>query len=138
MNLLKQYSTFCLLLLLFIRCNNMKNNLSWDNLLVFKVCTTELPNTNFSTISTKDIDSLSFIYVNINEAKDVLKKSKAIDKSYLWKGAILGIMRFSDGKEYKVKISNYGAFFEIIELKQKFEIRENEASNTWYKIISQN
>ena len=65
------------------------------------------------------------------------------DDTLLLKGTFLGIVRYEDGQEFQLAISNYGGFFKVIDTGEQFRftalshsIYENQRSaaltNVWY------
>lgn len=69
-----------------------------------------------------------------NNDLSILKKSKFINETVLWKGDNLGILTTNDNKSILIKISYYGDFFSVVGEKGYY-VFDGEEKENWSEML---
>lgn len=82
------------------------------------------------------LENGNWIELNLNDSKEILKMAKMKRNSfYIWKGDKKGILTFKNGKKIEMKISYYGGFFYLPDLKTYYEIPKQHREK-WEELIN--
>ncbi|HLO79420.1 MAG TPA: hypothetical protein VK166_00590 [Chitinophagaceae bacterium] len=112
----------------------LKTNINWDKLQSIEVYTDSTVGENFEKMSDMDLSGKEHYKLDIEQAKPILKRAKTeVQLLTIWKSYKYAVAHFSEGKPLRMKISDYGGFFLILNYGRKYQVRESDIE-AWEKL----
>jgi hypothetical protein len=112
----------------------LKTRINWDKLVSIEVYTDSTVDDNFEKMSDIDLSGKQHYKVDIEQAKPILKSAKAeVQLLTIWKSYEYAVANFTEGKPLRMKVSDYGGFFLILNYGRKYQVRKSDIE-AWEKL----
>jgi hypothetical protein len=112
----------------------VKTKIDWDKLQSIEVYTDSTLGKDFEKMEDVDLTRKAHHGLDLEKAKLLLEKSKTeVQVVTVWKGHQYAVATFSEGKPLRLKVSNYGGFFFVLNFGRKYQIRKSDI-DAWDKL----
>jgi hypothetical protein len=112
----------------------LKTKVNWDKLVSVEVYTDSTLGKDFEEMKDVDLSGKAHFTVDPEQAKALLKGSKTeVQILTVWRDYRYAVAHFSEGKPLRLKLSNDGGFFFVLNYGRKYEIRESDME-AWNKL----
>jgi hypothetical protein len=115
---------------------SLKTKIDWTKIQSVEVYTDSTHWKDFEKMKDVDLNSRAHYNLDLDQAKKLFGKAKTeVQIITVWKGYKYAVVYFSEGKPLRLKVSDYGGFFLVLNFGRKYEIRKPDlqAWNTLWK-----
>lgn len=104
---------------------SFKTKIDWRKMQAVEVYTDSTEWKAFEKMKDVDLDSKAHYSLNLEQAKELFDKAKTeVQFLTVWRGYRYAVVYFEEGKPLRLKVSNDGAFFIVLNFGRKYEIRK--------------
>jgi hypothetical protein len=114
----------------------VKTRIDWEKMQAIEVYTDSTIWKDFEKMKDVDLDSKAHYTLNLEQAKILFEKAKTeVQIVTIWKEYKYAVVYFNEGKPLRLKVSNYGGFFLVLNFGRKYQVKDEdlEAWNTLWK-----
>lgn len=112
----------------------IKTRIDWNKLQSVEVYSDTALGKDFEKMKDVDLQGKARYTLDVEQARALLKRSRTeVQVVTIWKGHKYAIAHFSEGKPLRLKVSNNGGFFFVLNYGRKYEIREADLE-AWNKL----
>jgi hypothetical protein len=114
----------------------IKTRIDWEKMQAIEVYTDSTIWKDFEKMKDVDLDSKAHYTLDLEQAKKLFGKAKTEAQILtIWKEYKYAVVYFNEGKPLRLKVSNYGGFFLVLNFGRKYQVKDEdlEAWNTLWK-----
>jgi hypothetical protein len=114
----------------------IKTKIDWTKMQSIEVYSDSTTWKDFEKMRDVDLNSKAHYTLNLEQAKKVFGKAKTeVQIVTVWKEFKYAVVYYNEGKPLRLKVSNYGGFFLVLNFGRKYEIKEADLAD-WNKLWS--
>jgi hypothetical protein len=105
----------------------IKTKIDWEKMQGIEVYTDSAIWKDFEKMKDVDLDSRANYTLDLEQAKKLFGKAKTEAQILtIWKEYKYAVVYFSEGKPLRLKVSNYGGFFLVMNFGRKYQIKDED------------
>jgi hypothetical protein len=105
----------------------IKTKIDWEKIQGIEVYTDSAIWKDFEKMKDVDLDSRANYTLDLEQAKKLFGKAKTEAQILtIWKEYKYAVVYFSEGKPLRLKVSNYGGFFLVMNFGRKYQIKDED------------
>jgi hypothetical protein len=114
----------------------IKTRIDWTKMQSIEVYTDSSEWKDFEKMKDVDLNSKAHYTLDLEQAKELFGKAKTeMQIVTIWKEYKYAVVYFNEGKPLRLKVSNYGGFFLVMNFGRKYKVKEADLAN-WNKLWS--
>jgi hypothetical protein len=123
-----------LLLLVIFSCSGLANK---KKISTKKIKEFILYNTMSEGLNADIKDLSAFRSKSFNDSATValLGSAVRVPGNYIWKGAMIGVIRYGEGDSIKIKVSRYGGFFKSFSDNKYYSFPDQNSIKKWDNLV---
>ena len=104
---------------------SLKTKIDWTKMQAVEVYKDSAVWKDFEKMKDVDLDSKEHYTLNLEQAKKIFSKSKTeVQIVTVWREYKYAVVYFNEGKPLRLKVSNYGGFFLVLNFGRKYEVKK--------------
>lgn len=112
----------------------IKTRIDWNKMQSIEVYTDSTLGKDFEKMEDVDLRDKAHYTIDPVQARKLFEKAKTqVQIVTVWKEYRYAVVHFSEGKPLRLKVSNYGGFFLVLNFGRKYEVREADLEE-WNKL----
>ena len=114
----------------------IKTKIDWEKMQAIEVYADSTTWKDFEKMREVDLDSRAHYTLNLEQAKKLFEKARTEAQILtIWKEHKYAVVYFNEGKPLRLKVSNYGGFFLVLNFGRKYQVKDEdlEAWNTLWR-----
>jgi hypothetical protein len=115
---------------------SLKTKIDWTKMQSIQVYTDSTTWKDFEKMKDVDLNTKAHYTLDLEKAKKLFGKAKTeMQFVTIWKGHKYAVAYFNGQKPLRMKVSNYGGFFLVLNFGRKYEVKEADLAD-WNKLWS--
>jgi hypothetical protein len=115
---------------------SLKTKIDWTKMQSIEVYTDSTTWKDFEKMRDVDLKSKAHYTLDLEQSKKLFGKAKTeLQIVTIWKGHKYAVAYFTGQKPLRLKVSNYGGFFLVLNFGRKYELKEADLAD-WNKLWS--
>jgi hypothetical protein len=111
-----------------------KTRIDWSKMQSIEVYTDSTLGKDFEKMKDVDLKNKAHYNLDTEQARKLFEKAKTeVQIVTIWKGYRYAVIHFNEGKPLRLKVSDYGGFFVVLNFGRKLEIPEADI-DAWNKL----
>jgi hypothetical protein len=108
----------------------VKTKIDWSKMQTIEVYQDSTTWKDFEKMKDVDLDSRVHYTMNLEQAKKLFGKAKTeVQILTVWKGFKYTVIYFEEGKPLRLKVSNYGGFFVVLNYGRQLQVKEADLAD---------
>ena len=113
---------------------SLKTKIDWKKMQSIEVYTDSTTWKDFEKMEDVDLNGKAHYTLDLEKAKKLFGKAKTeVQIVTIWKDYKYVVVYFNEGKPLRLKVSNYGGFFLVLNFGRKYQVPEN-VLDEWNKL----
>jgi hypothetical protein len=115
---------------------SLKTKVDWTRMQSIEVYTDSTEWKDFEKTKDVDLKSKAHYSLNLEQARRLFGKAKTeVQIITIWKKYKYAVVYFNEGKPLRLKVSNYGGFFLVLNYGRKYDVKEADLAD-WNRLWS--
>ena len=113
---------------------SLKTKIDWTKMQAIEVYTDSTTWKDFENMKDVDLDSKAHYTLDLEPAKKLFGRAGTeIQFLTIWDGHKYAVVYFNEGKPLRLKVSNHGGFFLVLNFGRKYQVRKADM-DAWKKL----
>jgi hypothetical protein len=115
---------------------SLKTKVDWTRMQSIEVYTDSTEWKDFEKTKDVDLKSKAHYSLNLEQARRLFGKAKTeVQIITIWKKYKYAVVYFNEGKPLRLKVSNYGGFFLVLNYGRKYDVKKADLAD-WNRLWS--